>query len=74
MTTALATGGPAVVVRSEELEHGFFELDPCNLSANEAKIVADRIGGGLRDALAKRANPSSYADWRSAQENEIWDV
>lgn len=74
VTTTLAAGDPSVVVRSEELEHGFFELDPCNLNADEAKIVADRIGGALREALGKRANPAPYADWRSAQENEIWDI
>lgn len=74
MTTTLEGGIPAIVVRGEELEHGFFELDPCNLNADDARIVAERIGAALDDAQTKRANSSSYADWRSAQESGIWDV
>jgi D-glucosaminate-6-phosphate ammonia-lyase len=73
MTSELAGGNPSIVVRSEELEHGFFELDPCNLDADEAQIVARRIAVALGEALARR-QPSSFADWRGEQESRIWDI
>ena len=47
---ALAAGDPPVIVRDHHAEHGFFELDPCNLHDGEAEIVADRITGELERA------------------------
>lgn len=68
LVTALAAGTPSIAVRAEALEHGYFELDPCNLSRDEAVIVADR----LVKALAGKPALSTYADWRSLREKEIW--
>jgi L-seryl-tRNA(Ser) seleniumtransferase len=74
MTSALAAGEPAVVVRGEELEHGFFELDPGNLDFGEARLVGDAIAAALDAARAKRAAPTPFAEWRTRQEAAIWDV
>jgi D-glucosaminate-6-phosphate ammonia-lyase len=74
LTSALAAGSPSVVVRSEELEHGFFELDPCNLDAGEARIVAERIVAELDRASTERGPVTAFADWRSRQESAIWDI
>ena len=47
---ALAAGEPPVIVRDEFLEHGLFELDPCNLRDGEAEVVAARIVAALAAA------------------------
>lgn len=39
----LASGDPAIHVRDEEIEHGRFELDPCNVDLAEARTVASRL-------------------------------
>ena len=31
LAAALAAGDPPVIVRDHMIEHGFFDLDPCNL-------------------------------------------
>jgi D-glucosaminate-6-phosphate ammonia-lyase len=53
----LAAGDPPVIVRDHEVEHGFFQLDPCTLGPGEAEVVAERIAAELDDALA-RGDPS----------------
>ncbi|WP_370882068.1 aminotransferase class V-fold PLP-dependent enzyme [Labrys wisconsinensis] len=70
LTSFLAAGTPSIAVRAETLEHGCFELDPCNLDADEARLVAER----LQAALDARPGPTPYAAWRSAREAEIWDI
>jgi D-glucosaminate-6-phosphate ammonia-lyase len=55
LAAALAAGEPPVVVRDEEIEHGWFCLDPCNLHPGEAGIVADTIERTLQ---AIRGEPS----------------
>nr|WP_159585520.1 aminotransferase class V-fold PLP-dependent enzyme [Chelativorans xinjiangense] len=40
---ALAGERPAVIVRDHEAELGYIQLDPCNLDAGHAEIVADRL-------------------------------
>jgi L-seryl-tRNA(Ser) seleniumtransferase len=73
LTTALAAGTPSIAVRAEALEHGYFELDPCNLDQDEARVVADRLGAALDAALATGGTVSSYPAWRAARETDIWD-
>ena len=46
----LAAGDPAIVVRDDLVEHGYFFLDPCNLARGEAEIVSDGIKVVLREA------------------------
>ncbi|HTO85886.1 MAG TPA: hypothetical protein VMQ73_26940 [Methylomirabilota bacterium] len=48
LAAALAAGEPPIIVRDHEVEHGYFLLDPCNLHAGEAEVVADRIGAVAR--------------------------
>lgn len=43
LAAALAAGDPSVVVRDMEIEHGAFEMDPCNLHAGDAEIAARRL-------------------------------
>ena len=74
VAATLAAGTPSVVVRAEALEHGFFELDPCNLDAEEAGIASDRLAAALESALAGGPFISSFTTWRTRQESEIWDV
>jgi D-glucosaminate-6-phosphate ammonia-lyase len=57
LADALAAGHPPVIVRDHQVEHGFFQLDPCNLHPGEAEVVADRVVAEL-DTAAKRNEPS----------------
>ncbi len=45
---ALAQQDPAILVRSHEVELGYFQLDPCNLLPEQAQIVADTLQYVLR--------------------------
>ncbi len=74
MSSALAAGTPSIAVRAEDLEHGYFELDPCNLDLDEARLVGERIIGELDAARAGRSKSTPFAEWRSRQEDSIWDV
>ncbi|MBN9304755.1 MAG: hypothetical protein BGO82_11395 [Devosia sp. 67-54] len=74
MSSALAAGTPSIAVRAEDLEHGYFELDPCNLDLEEARIVSERIVGELDAARAGRTKSTPFAEWRSRQEESIWDI
>lgn len=74
MTTTLASGNPSIAVRAEDLEHAYFELDPCNLNLDEAKVVAGRILAELDTARAGRGKVTPFAEWRARQEDSIWDI
>jgi D-glucosaminate-6-phosphate ammonia-lyase len=43
LASALASGPRPVIVRDHEIEHGYFYMDPCNLHAGEAEVVAERL-------------------------------
>ena len=45
------------MVRDHEVEHGWFQLDPCNLHPGEAETVADAIARALA-AVRGRPSPS----------------
>ena len=56
-----------MVVRDHEVEHGFFELDPCNLHPGEAELVAQRLYAELDAAQADPSHqPQSLSDFRKA--------
>ncbi|KQU95234.1 aminotransferase class V-fold PLP-dependent enzyme [Devosia sp. Root105] len=74
LTSRLAAGTPSIAVRAEALEHGYFELDPCNLDAAEAKIVGEQLVAALEASLGGGAPMTSYAEWFSTRESEIWDI
>jgi L-seryl-tRNA(Ser) seleniumtransferase len=57
LAAALAAGAPPVIVRDHEIEHGFFQLDPCNLHDGEAETVAARIIATLA-AIRGRQGPT----------------
>jgi D-glucosaminate-6-phosphate ammonia-lyase len=65
LADALAAGDPPVIVRDHEVEHGFFQMDPCSLHPGEAEIVADRVVAEI-NAARKRNAPST----RSAAERK----
>lgn len=50
LADALAAGDPPVIVRGHLVEHGFFELDPCNLHAGEDRRVLARLHAELERA------------------------
>ena len=74
LTSLLAAGTPSIAVRAEALEHGWFELDPCNLSAAEARVVGERLVAALAQSLGGGVPMTSHAEWRAARESEIWDI
>jgi len=47
-----------VIVRDDEIDQGYFEMDPCNVHDGEAEIVA-KILRTVVDTAAARATPSS---------------
>ena len=60
LADALAAGDPPVIVRDHEAEHGFFQLDPCNLQRGEAAIVVERVVATLA-AVRARNRPQQYS-------------
>jgi L-seryl-tRNA(Ser) seleniumtransferase len=57
LATALIAADPPISVRDHEVEHGFFQLDPCSLHGGEAEIVAEQIERTLA-AIRGRPGPS----------------
>ncbi len=62
----LAAGDPPVIIRDHEVEHGFFEMDPCNLHPGEERIVADRVVEELEEALKRNDRGTRTAAERKA--------
>jgi len=54
LAAALQAGDPPVIVRDDEIDRGFFELDPCNLHPGEAEIVATRLAEILGGPVPRR--------------------
>ncbi|MBU9844401.1 aminotransferase class V-fold PLP-dependent enzyme [Rahnella ecdela] len=50
LSSALAAGKPAVIVRDHQAELGYFYLDPCNLHPEQEHIVLAKIAGELDNA------------------------
>lgn len=74
--TAFGQLEPPVVVRGHEVEKGYFDLDPCNLTAGQAELVRDAIAQVLSapeiaskvDAKAalsdtRNGGTQSYLNW-----------
>jgi L-seryl-tRNA(Ser) seleniumtransferase len=72
LVDALAAGDPPVIVRDHEVEHGFFQLDPCNLHEGEEFLVGARLSAEL-DAARGRNEPlvSCFATRAKRQEDGI---
>lgn len=56
---------PSIIVRNHEVELGYFQLDPCNLTPGQAELVAQ----ALRDILPNGANIVPKSDDYSAARN-----
>jgi L-seryl-tRNA(Ser) seleniumtransferase len=65
LADALAAGERPVSVRDDEIERGYFELDPCNVRAGEAEEIADRLLAELSKARRGLLPPVSYAVWNA---------
>jgi len=63
LADALADGERPIMVRDDDVAHGYFELDPCNLSDSEAEEVAAGIIREVRSAKAALHPASSFAEW-----------
>lgn len=48
LADALAAGDPPVMVRDYQTDLGYFDLDPCNLHAGEAQLVAQSLLACMR--------------------------
>lgn len=72
----LGRGDPPIAVRSHQIEHGWFVMDPRSLAEDEAVIVADRIGAVLASAGKGSFEPASsdLESWRAekAQALRMW--
>ena len=65
LADALAEGERPVMVRDDEVEHGYFELDPCNLRVGEAEEVAERILACVNQPRGAAKLPTSFHDWKA---------
>ncbi|WP_380052450.1 aminotransferase class V-fold PLP-dependent enzyme [Falsihalocynthiibacter sp. SS001] len=70
--SALGELEPAIIVRDHEVELGYFQLDPCNLLAGQAEIVAEAVSRVVRsgkelanqtEADPRNASVNSYLAW-----------
>lgn len=61
----LGAQSPRIIVRNHEVEHGFFQLDPCNLLPGQAGAVATALG----DVLNRKALPKAVSDARNGGVN-----
>jgi len=78
----LGTLHPPIIVRDDEIDAGYFELDPCNLSPTDATAVGREIGRIIaakeseKEAIRERFSmppsgaDSLYRSLRSIQESE----
>ena len=66
----LAGADPAIVVRDDLIEQGFFFLDPCNLEPEEAQLVSDRILALLDEARTGAAPGCKYT-WSERRRRSI---
>jgi len=73
---AFGRNDPPLIVRGHEVEHGYFQLDPCNLMQGQAELVRDALVKVLTDAesaarfdtraalaAARNGGTQAYMDW-----------
>jgi L-seryl-tRNA(Ser) seleniumtransferase len=72
LAAALAAGDPPVIVRDHHAEHGFFEMDPCNLhGGDEAGTVARRMVEELEQARAGGCPARSLDELKAARTERL---
>nr|WP_306263622.1 aminotransferase class V-fold PLP-dependent enzyme [Pararhizobium sp. IMCC3301] len=62
---ALGQEDPAIIVRNHEVELGYFQLDPCNLTPGQAPLVADTLSRVLAQGSSLTANEDDFASARN---------
>jgi len=68
----LSAADPAIYVRADLIEHGYFFLDPCNLKVGEEKIVSDRIKHTIAEALSRKDGcHCDYSTWRQQASESV---
>jgi L-seryl-tRNA(Ser) seleniumtransferase len=60
----LESGNPPIVVRTHQLEHGYFIMDPRSLGEGELTIVADRLDEILSGRDDAGPGPADVHAWR----------
>ncbi len=63
----LAAGERPVAIRDDEIERGYFELDPCNLRDGEAEEVAQRLLDVFDHARTTRKTAPAFAEWQASR-------
>jgi D-glucosaminate-6-phosphate ammonia-lyase len=72
LAAALAASDPPVIVRDHHAEHGFFDMDPCNLhGGDEAETVARRMVEELERARAGEGSGRSLDELRAARTERL---
>lgn len=69
--SAFAAGKPTMIVRDHEIEHGYFQLDPCNLQPGQDREVCQRLIETLSSetpshfeaADARNGSVNAYLGW-----------
>ncbi|SFQ33857.1 aminotransferase class V-fold PLP-dependent enzyme [Variovorax sp. 770b2] len=75
LADSLSTGERPIIVRDDEIDEGYFDLDPCNLQEEEEHVVASRLGETLDAALKAnlpRHTPVSDRHNRTAMALSHW--
>jgi L-seryl-tRNA(Ser) seleniumtransferase len=71
---ALETGTPSIRVRTHQIEHGSFVMDPRSLSAGETEIVAGRLREAIADARRQDEGKSDRVQaWKSQRAHALLD-
>ncbi len=65
LAAALAAGDPPVMVRVDQIDRGWFDLDPCNLHPGDAERVAERIATELARAAKGEVRQRDLAQLRA---------
>ena len=79
IASALAGRQTPIIVRSHEVELGYFQLDPCNLKPGQAEVVANALRELLTDhaaldqipedlASARNGGTDAYLSWGDAED------
>ncbi len=71
VAAALSVGEPPVIVRDHLIEHGFFDIDPCNLHDGEAEVVATRLVEILEDVRTGKVAHRPLAEIRAGKAKSL---
>lgn len=66
---ALETGTPSIRVRTHQLEHGSFVMDPRSLGEGERDVVSERLRAAIGEARTNRGE--GVQAWKVARANAI---